>query len=77
MNDTDSRHLVNAIEALPEALKDMGIMVQDEQVESIMAELARIITVTAMALWGNPNRPLTAQAKAEMVKMSGLEHPNS
>lgn len=73
MNDTDGKFLVNAIEVLPDALKDMGIMVQEEQVDSIMAEFARIITVTGIALFGKPQAPLTKQAKAEMVKMSGLE----
>lgn len=73
MNDTDATFLVKAVEVIPEALKDVGLMVAEEQVDSIMAEFARIVAVAVVAVAGDAGKPLTKQAKAELVKMARLE----
>lgn len=73
MNENDARYLINAVEAIPKALEGVGLMVEEAQVDSIMAEVARIVAVSVIAITGDAGKPLTKQAKAELVKMARLE----
>ena len=73
MEALDAKHLIDAVEATSKAISEHEGMVNETQVDSIMAEIGRIVAVSVIAVTGDAGKPLTKQAKAELVKLSRLE----
>lgn len=75
MDDTTARFLINAVEHVAQNLDPegslIGLKLEDEQVDSIMAEFGRLASIIVISQ-GDPAKALTKQAKAALVKMSGL-----
>lgn len=75
MDDTAAKFLTDAVEHVAANLDSqsslIGVRLEDEQVDSIMAEVGRLASIIVISQ-GDPKKELTKRARAALVGMAKL-----